>query len=57
MSGAFLGLKELLETGPPVGGLTVPPRRTLGAVANAATRAAGLAVEAKAVPCCACKKK
>lgn len=54
MSGAFLGLNDEVDTvGAAVGR---PPLRTLGAAAKEATRAAGLALVAKAVPCCACKQ-
>lgn len=54
MSGAFLGLNDEVDTvGTAVGR---PPLRTLGAAAKEATRAAGLALVAKAVPCCACKQ-
>lgn len=53
MRGAFLGLMKLeVETGAELTGLT-PPLRTFGAAARDATRAAGLADAANAVPCCA----
>lgn len=48
MRGAFLGLKE--ETPAAVGVGRVLPRSTLGAAASDATRAAGLADAACAVP-------
>lgn len=56
MRGAFLGLKE---EPPELGSgararAAAPPRSTLGPLASAATRAAGLPVARRAVPCCAC---
>lgn len=52
MSGAFLGFTKGDNV---VTGVGLPPFRTLEAEAKAATRAAGLAVAANAVPCWACK--
>lgn len=56
--GAFLGrlaLEDDIEGAG--GGRTDPVLSTLGAVARAATRAAGLAEDACAVPCNACNKR